>query len=64
MQLLDDHMFKLWRAGIVDKKEILARANSPDELAAKIARAERGMFEDEDESKRRLGKEDEGEDEE
>jgi len=60
MQLLDDHMFKLWRAGLVDKKDILVKANSPDELAAKIARAERGIFEDEDESKRRLGKEEEG----
>lgn len=64
MQLLDDHMFKLWRSGMVDKKDILIKANSPDELAAKIARAERGMFEDEEESKRRLGKEDEGDEEE
>jgi twitching motility protein PilT len=64
MQLLDDHMFKLWRMGVVDKKDILVKANSPDELAAKIARAERGLFEDEDESKRRLGKEDEGDEDE
>jgi twitching motility protein PilT len=64
MQLLDDHMFKLWRSGMVDKKDILVKANNPDELAAKIARAERGMFEDEEESKRRLGKEDEGDEEE
>ena len=28
MQLLDDHMFKLWRAGMVEKKEILFRANN------------------------------------
>jgi twitching motility protein PilT len=61
MQLLDDHMFKLWRAGLVDKKDIIVKANSPDELQAKIARAERGLFEDEEESKRRLGKEDEEE---
>jgi twitching motility protein PilT len=63
MQLLDDHMFKLWRAGMVDKKDILIKANSPDELAAKIARAERGIFEDEEESKRR-GKKEEQEEEE
>ena len=56
MMLLDDHMFKLWRDGAVEKKEILIKANSPDELAAKIARAERGIFEDEEESKRRMGK--------
>ena len=64
MQLLDDHMFKLWRSGLVDKKEILIKANSPDELAAKIARAERGMFEDEDESKQRMGKDDDEDDDE
>ncbi len=61
MQLLDDHMFKLWRQGLVEKKDILIKANSPDELAAKIARAERGLFEDEEESKQRLDKEEEDE---
>ncbi len=40
----------LWKEGMVEKQEILIKANSPDELAAKIARAERGMFEDEDEA--------------
>jgi twitching motility protein PilT len=48
MQLLDDHMFKLWRDGVVEKKEILFRANAPDEMAAKIARAERGLFDDDE----------------
>jgi len=57
MQLLDDHMFKLWRQGVVEKKEVFIKANNPDELAAKVARAERGIFEDEEESKRRLEKE-------
>jgi twitching motility protein PilT len=57
MQLLDDHMFKLWREGKVEKKDILTKANSPDELATKIAQAERGMLEDEDEAKRRIEKE-------
>ncbi len=61
MQLLDDHMFKLWREGTVDKREILAKANHPDELAAKIARAERGLLEDEEEAKRRLAAEEEEE---
>jgi twitching motility protein PilT len=53
MQLLDDHMFKLWRDGIVDKRDILLKAQSLDELQTKIARAERGMFEDEEEAKSR-----------
>jgi len=54
MQLLDDHMFRLWQDGIVEKREILSKANNQDELAGKIARAERGLFEDEDEAARRL----------
>ncbi len=58
MQLLDDHMFRLWRDGIVEKREILVKANSPDELATKIARAERGMFEDEEETAGRPDKDD------
>ncbi|HID78751.1 MAG TPA: type IV pilus twitching motility protein PilT [Planctomycetaceae bacterium] len=55
MQLLDDHMFQLWREGKVEKKEILIKANNPDELAAKIARAERGLLEDEEEARERGG---------
>ncbi len=61
MQLLDDHMFQLWRRGLVDEREIILRANSPDELRAKIARAKRGLLEDEDEAKRRIEEEEEGE---
>lgn len=53
MQLLDDHMFKLWQSGTVDKEEIFFRANMPDELRAKVARAEQGLFEDEDEARER-----------
>jgi len=48
MQLLDDDMFRLWRDGIVEKKEVLFRANAPDEIGAKIARAERGLFDDDE----------------
>ncbi len=46
MQLLDDHMFKLWKAGLVEKKEVLLRANNLEDLAARIAKAERGIFDD------------------
>ena len=48
MQLLDDHMFRIWQSGAVEKGEVLLRANQPDALAAKIARAERGLLDDED----------------
>jgi len=57
MQLLDDHMFELWRRGLVDKKDVLMKAQSPDELAARIARAERGILEDEEEARERLARE-------
>jgi twitching motility protein PilT len=57
MQLLDDHMFKLWRQGLVDKRDILMKANSVDEMAARIAQVERGMFEDEEEARERGEKE-------
>jgi twitching motility protein PilT len=57
MQLLDDHMFKLWQQGLVDKREILMKANAPDELATRIARVERGLFEDEEEARDRGDKE-------
>ncbi|HPP53077.1 MAG TPA: type IV pilus twitching motility protein PilT [Thermoguttaceae bacterium] len=58
MQLLDDHMFRLWQAGLVEKRDILFRANSPEELAGKIARAEKGILEDEEEARRRIREED------
>ena len=48
MQLLDDHLFKLWRDGIVEEKEVLVKANMPEDLAAKIAQAKRGMLESEE----------------
>ena len=52
MFLLDEHLFKLWREGKCEKEEILLRSSKANELAAKIAQAERGIFEeqsDEDE---------------
>jgi twitching motility protein PilT len=48
MVLLDDSLFNLWRKQICAKEEVLARAQLPDELAGRIARAERGLFDDED----------------
>ncbi|MFV2066404.1 MAG: type IV pilus twitching motility protein PilT [Pirellulales bacterium] len=46
MQLLDDHLFRLWRDEKVVKHEVLIKAHSPDELASRIANHERGMFDD------------------
>jgi twitching motility protein PilT len=47
MFLLDDHLFRLWREGLVAKEETLLRAGNPTELARKIAQAERGIVEEE-----------------
>jgi len=47
MKLLDDDLFSLWKNEVVTKEEVLAKANSPDELAKRIAGAERGAFDDE-----------------
>ncbi len=46
MQLLDDHLFHHWRKEVVSKEDVLAKANSPDDLAKRIAAAERGIFDD------------------
>lgn len=56
MQLLDDHMLQLWKDGLVEKKDIMLKANNVEDLAKKIASVERGMFEDENDTRRRLGK--------
>jgi twitching motility protein PilT len=49
MFLLDESLFRLWKDGLVEKEEVLMRSAKPADLAAKIAQAERGEFEDEDE---------------
>ena len=48
MQLLDDALFNLWRNQICAKQDVLAKATSADDLAARIANAERGLFDDEE----------------
>ncbi len=47
MQLLDDHLFRLWKSGLVEKKEVLLKSNNLDDMTLRIAKAERGIFEDE-----------------
>jgi twitching motility protein PilT len=48
MFLLDESLFKLWKDGLCEKEEILLRSSKPAELAARIAQAEKGIFEDEE----------------
>jgi twitching motility protein PilT len=58
MQLLDDHLFQLWKDGVCEKHEVMMKANAPDDLASRIAAAERGIWEDEEEARERTDKED------
>ena len=58
--LLDDSLFKLWKEQKCTKEDVLAKAQSPDELAARIANAERGMFDDEDDGKQRTARTNDG----
>jgi twitching motility protein PilT len=48
MFLLDENLFKLWKDGTCEKEEVLLRSSKPQELAAKIAQAERGIFEEDE----------------
>jgi twitching motility protein PilT len=47
MQLLDDHLFKLWKEGKVIEEEVMIKAQNADELNKRIVNAQRGLFDDE-----------------
>ncbi len=47
MQLLDDHLFRLWKDRIVNKEEAIIKANLPEMLMQKMARWEAGAVADE-----------------
>jgi twitching motility protein PilT len=49
MFLLDESLFKLWKDGLCEKEEVLARSSKPADLAAKITQAEKGLYDEEDE---------------
>lgn len=46
MQLLDDHLFQHWRNELATKEDVMMKSNSPDDLAKRIAAAERGIFDE------------------
>lgn len=60
MRLMDDSLFDLWKAGLVEKDDVLRKAIKQQELSARILAAESGSLVDEDEDEF----EDEEEDEE
>ncbi|NNJ26887.1 type IV pilus twitching motility protein PilT [Alienimonas chondri] len=49
MQLLDDHLFSLWKNNIVEEEDVLYKANQPGELKVRIEKAKRGLYDDEEE---------------
>ena len=49
MQLLDDHLFSLWKNGIIEDSDALYKANQPGELKVRIEKAKRGLLDDEEE---------------
>jgi twitching motility protein PilT len=44
MQLLDDNLFRLWKEGIIAKEDAILKANRPEDVVERIARAERGLL--------------------
>lgn len=53
MQLLDDHLFKLWHEKKITKENAFAKAQMPDDLMQRIFNAERGIFEELDDGAKR-----------
>ena len=49
MQLLDDHLFTLWKNGLCDEQDVILKSNLPDELRHKINLAKKGEMSDDDE---------------
>jgi twitching motility protein PilT len=49
MFLMDESLFKLWRANLVEKEEALGKSSKPAELAHRIAMAEQGIMSEDDE---------------
>ena len=47
MQLMDDALFNLWKHQLCEERDVIVKANSPDDLRDKIAKAKKGILEDE-----------------
>ncbi|HEX3315391.1 MAG TPA: PilT/PilU family type 4a pilus ATPase, partial [Gemmataceae bacterium] len=64
MFLMDDSLFRHWRAGTCEKEEVLLKSSRPNELAARIAMAERGELDEDEDNEAELDEDDEEEEEE
>ena len=49
MQLLDDHLFTLWKNGLCEEQDVIMKSNLPDELVHRINLAKTGQMADDDE---------------
>lgn len=49
MQLLDDALFNLWKNQLCDEDDVVTKSNQPGELKARIARAKKGLLDEEEE---------------
>lgn len=47
MQLMDDALFNLWKNQLCEERDVIVKANNPDDLRTKIAKAKKGILEDE-----------------
>src|SRR5262245_45020232 len=63
MFLLDENLFRLWKADIVSKEDVLGKSPKPADLAARILAAERGDLEEDEDEDDDDDDEDEDEDE-
>jgi twitching motility protein PilT len=48
MQLMDDALFNLWKNQLCEESDVVVRANNPGDLRDKIAKAKKGILEDDE----------------
>ena len=48
MQLLDDHLFQLWKNGLCEEQDVILKSTLPDELTHRINLAKKGEMSDDD----------------
>ena len=53
MQLMDDALYGLWRQNKVELEDLVMKAQNPDELRARVAKAMSGVFDDDEDVARR-----------
>jgi twitching motility protein PilT len=53
MILLDDFLFNLWKAGKITAEDAFGKANNQEDFQRRIANAQRGIFDDEEDVARR-----------